>query len=141
MLKNPEWMFLHWDLDGPTGAKLTGGPGYPSLRVLRDGTEVHRCGVDLELKRYYVRVPEGGGQIRVELGREHYGEFTAVLSSAEVEAPVVRVSSNLQVNLGAPEWTGTGPSSGKGAQVLSEGDFRSFFGDVRNDLPWYRTSR
>jgi len=141
MLKNPEWMFLHWDLDGYTGGQLRGGPGFPTLRVLRNGVEVHRAGIDLEAKRYYVRVPVGGGRLRVELGREHYGEFHAVLSSEEVEAPVARVSSNPEVALAAPSWTGVDPTTAQGAQVLSEKDFSSFFGEVRNDLPWYRTAK
>jgi len=67
--------------------------------------------------------------------------FRAVLVSNEVEIRPAEVSLNNDVTLVAPAWTGANASSVKNAQILSDEEFRSFFGDLRTDVPWYRPRR
>ncbi len=139
LLKNPEWFFLYWDFDPETAARMTVGNRPALLRILQDGREVQRVEVDLGSRRYYVRVPEGGGRIRAELGKEGLGEFLPVLRSEEVEAPRARVSDDRSTRFSAPAWTGANPSTLRHAHFLTEEQYRSFFGHVKPDLPWYRS--
>ncbi len=140
LLKNPEWMFLHWDFDDAVRERLTANGQGPRLRVLQGGREVFRTSVDLGARRYYVKIPDGGGSIQAQLGVEREGDFVPVLSSEVVAAPAARVSDDLQVQFVAPAWTGATPGSLAGNQLLTEEQFRALFGEVPNDVPWYRQS-
>jgi len=138
MLKNPEWLFLHWDFDGDTGHTLAAGGGVPHLRILQNSFEVMRTQVDVHGRKYYVRVPQGGGFVRAELGLVSGGQFFPIISSNEAVAPVAEVSPDTEVAFGAPEWTAAQPEKTDSSPVLTDEQFRSFFGDLRTDLPWYR---
>ncbi len=140
LLRNPEWMFLHWDFDGSTEERLTAGGEDPLLRVLQNGSEVLRTAVDLGSRRYYIKIPDGGGAIQAQLGRDGAGEFLPILSSETVAAPAARISDDLTVRLAAPAWTGATRETLVGNQILTEAEYRSLFGEVPNDVPWYRRS-
>lgn len=136
--KNPEWMFLHWDFDGQTQERLTAGGRAPQLRVLQNGREALRTSVDLDSRRFYIKVPDGGGSIQAQLGQDGTGEFVAVLTSGTVTAPAARVADDVSVQFVAPAWTGATPEQLRGSQMLTEEQYNSLFGEVPNDVPWYR---
>ena len=138
MLKNPEQLFAYWDFDVGSAARATSGP--PHLRVMRGDEEIERQFVDPLGRRFYVRVPTGGGRVRVELGTVRAGRFEAVLVSNSVEVRPAAVSNDERVVLGVPEWTGADPSTAKAGQVMSVAEFGAFFGDLVTDVPWYRLS-
>lgn len=140
LLKNPEWMFLFWDFDDGVRQRLSADGQSPQLRVLQDGREVFRTLLDLDGRRYYVKIPVGGGSIQAQLGLDRQGAFEPVLSSGIVAAPSARVSDDLAVKLAAPAWTGATPATLAGSQLLTEEQYAALFGDVPNDVPWYRQS-
>jgi hypothetical protein len=140
LLRNPQWLFLHWDFDGETKGRLVAAGQEPQLRVLQNGREISRTGVDIDTRRYYIKVPDGGGSIQAQLGREGRGEFLAILSSESVVVPAARVSDDLTVTLAAPAWTGATAESVAGSQFLTEEQYAALFGQVPNDVPWYRQS-
>ncbi len=140
LLRNPQWLFLHWDFDGETKGRLVADGQEPLLRILQNGQEVSRTGVDVDSRRYYIKVPDGGGSIQAQLGREGLGEFLPVLSSESVVVPAARVSDDLTVTLAAPAWTGATAESVASSQILTEEQYAALFGQVPNDVPWYRQS-
>jgi len=141
MPKNPEWLFLVWDCDAETAWRLTGGGHTTTLRVLRGGREADRTRITIDARRYYVRVPQGRGKVRIELGLSDGGEFLAILASNEVEPLTASASADKSLSWAAPAWTGADPKEFPGARILTEEQFLAMFGEVPVEAPWYKGKR
>ena len=141
MPKNPDWLFLVWDCDADTAWRLTGGGHTTALRVLRGGREAERVRITIDSRRYYVRVPDGQGKVRVELGLSEGGEFLAILTSNEVDPLTSAPSADRSLTWVAPAWTGADPRKYPGVKILTEEQFLAMFGSVEKEAPWYKGKR
>jgi hypothetical protein len=140
--KNPEWLFLYWDFDAATRMRLVGGAGdIARLRVSKDGVEVYAANVPVDVRRYYVRIPAGGGKVRAELGLHREGEFQPILVSNDVSSPRAAISRDTSISHGAPAWAGDEKGKIPTPFLMSEEQFRALFPDEPVGTPWYRPGK
>src|SRR3989344_8456960 len=101
MPRDPEWMFIYWEISESTARELKARHGNdvftacaPILRQMRNGHHYSDVAVSLDARNWYLKAEGEGFTWHVELGlKRPNGEFILIVRSNNVTLPRGRVSS------------------------------------------------